>query len=80
MPLINLCFCDIPIAELSIHVKKYSCFGLSFSKQFIIGKGGKPVLYIPKQIAVDLDIACSNTYFFLSKLQSHQAVNEQKIK
>lgn len=47
-----VCFCDIPHADLSIHINKYSSFGLSFNKQFIIEKGGYPVHYIPRQAKV----------------------------
>lgn len=47
-----VCFCDIPIADLSIHVAKYSPFGLSFSKDFIVQQGGCPVFYLPKQANV----------------------------
>jgi hypothetical protein len=43
-----ICFCDIPVGDLSIHVGKYSKFGLSFSKDFISSLGGSPVFYIPK--------------------------------
>jgi hypothetical protein len=43
-----VCFCDIPINDLSIHIRKYSCFGLAFSKEFIANKGGIPVFYIPR--------------------------------
>ncbi len=43
-----VCFCDIPIEDMSIHIKKYSPFGFSFSKEFILKKGGAPVFYIPK--------------------------------
>jgi len=47
-----VCFCDIPIADLSIHKAKYSPFALSFSKDFIVQQGGCPVFYLPKQASV----------------------------
>lgn len=47
-----VCFCDIPIADLGIHVGKYSPFALSLSKDFIVQQGGCPVFYLPKQASV----------------------------
>src|ERR1700722_13654645 len=41
-----VCFCDIPVANLSLHMRKYSTFGLAFTKQFVIGRGAWPVHYI----------------------------------
>lgn len=41
-----VCFCDIPVTDLEIHMNKYSRFGLSFLKPFLIGKGANPVLYV----------------------------------
>ena len=46
-----VCFCDIPICDLSIHINKYSPFGLSFDKEFIARKGGGPLYYVPKTAA-----------------------------
>jgi hypothetical protein len=43
-----VCFCDIPFEHLSIHIKKYGPFGLSFDKDFIVKNGGRPVQYIPR--------------------------------
>ncbi|MGE3623429.1 MAG: abortive infection system antitoxin AbiGi family protein, partial [Bdellovibrionales bacterium] len=41
-----VCFCDIPVSDLSIHIKKYGKFGLSFKKSFLIDRGACPVFYI----------------------------------
>src|SRR5689334_24442201 len=41
-----VCFCDIPVEDLPLHMKKYSQFGLAFSKGFLIGKGATPVFYV----------------------------------
>jgi hypothetical protein len=43
-----VCFCDIPITDLEIHMRKYSRFGLSFLKPFLTKKGANPVLYMAK--------------------------------
>jgi Putative abortive phage resistance protein AbiGi, antitoxin len=43
-----VCFCDIPITDLEIHMRKYSRFGLSFLKPFLAKKGANPVLYMAK--------------------------------
>jgi hypothetical protein len=44
----RICFCDIPVTDLEIHMNKYSRFGLSFLKRFLIGKGANPVMYVAK--------------------------------
>jgi hypothetical protein len=41
-----VCFCDIPINDISLHMVKYSGFGLSFKKNYLITKGANPVWYI----------------------------------
>lgn len=43
-----VCFCDIPVSDFEIHMKKYSQFGLSFSKAFLTSQGIRPVFYIPQ--------------------------------
>jgi abortive phage resistance protein AbiGi (putative antitoxin) len=43
-----VCFCDIPVEDLHIHIAKYGSFGLTFSKQFIAARGGAPVFYLPR--------------------------------
>ena len=47
-----ICFCDIPVGDLSIHMEKYSRFALSFRKAFLIEKGANPVHYIAKNSTI----------------------------
>lgn len=39
-------FCDIPVADFGIHINKYSAFGLSFLKSFLVEKGANPAFYV----------------------------------
>ena len=47
-----ICFCDIPLDDIGLHVTKYSRVGLAFSKSFLIEKGANPVFYISKDSKV----------------------------
>src|SRR5580698_7898135 len=48
-----VCFCDIPIGDLYIHMEKYSGFGVAFEKRFLLGKGASPVFYIANDSLLD---------------------------
>jgi len=43
-----VCFSDIPLADLTIHMAKYSRFGMAFKKSFLIERGANPVFYVVK--------------------------------
>jgi hypothetical protein len=59
-----VCFCDIPIDDLGIHMSKYSRFGLSFLKPFLISKGANPVFYIARHSkAMDTILDTREPYF-----------------
>lgn len=47
-----VCFCDIPNDALSIHVNKYSKFGMGFDKAFIAKQGARPVMYVPQNFEI----------------------------
>jgi hypothetical protein len=46
-----VCFCDIPLSDLSIHMRKYSRFGIAFTRPFLVGKGATPVFYVAQDAA-----------------------------
>jgi len=50
-----VCFCDVPIADIEFHSKKYSRFGISFLKSFLIKKGVNPVFYVSKNSMIYVD-------------------------
>jgi hypothetical protein len=41
------CFCDIPLADMHLHMAKYGKFGIAFSKSFLADSGATPILYVP---------------------------------
>jgi Putative abortive phage resistance protein AbiGi, antitoxin len=41
-----VCFCDIPVADLALHARKSSPFGLAFRKSLLLEKGASPVFYV----------------------------------
>lgn len=47
-----VCFCDIPYTDFNVHMEKYSHFGISFHKEFMISQGMRPVFYIPQNTIV----------------------------
>ena len=44
-----VCFCDIPVEHLSLHMQKYGRFGVALDKAYLIHEGARPVMYIPFQ-------------------------------
>ncbi len=52
-----VCFCDIPSADLRIHIGKYGRFGLALPKTFLIRSGASPVFYIARNARTSLHTA-----------------------
>lgn len=41
-----VCFCDIPVGDLDLHIRKYSPFGIAFRKPLLVERGASPVFYV----------------------------------
>ena len=68
-----VCFCDIPETELSIHVGKYSKFGLAFQKDFLIAAGASPVFYVANESLLPLRLALFKPGDFRARVEAAQA-------
>jgi hypothetical protein len=62
-----VCFSDIPVEDLTLHINKFSSFGVSFNKDFIVKQGGVPMHYIPaqSQIKTSLNITPEQSVEFV---------------
>jgi hypothetical protein len=67
-----VCFCDIPVSELAIHVRKNSKFGVAFKKEFLVNKGACPVFYIAKESYVPVQAVFSPGNF-LDRIKAARA-------
>jgi hypothetical protein len=43
-----VCFCDIPLSDLGLHMRKYKDCALAFQKDFLIQFGAVPIVYVPE--------------------------------
>ncbi|MGA9627404.1 MAG: abortive infection system antitoxin AbiGi family protein [Bryobacteraceae bacterium] len=44
-----VCFCDIPLCDLPLHMAKYRDFGLAFSKDLLTDFGALPIVYVAER-------------------------------
>jgi len=45
--LVRICFTEIKLSQAQEHANRYGKLGIGFSRDFILDKGGRPVIYIP---------------------------------
>jgi hypothetical protein len=51
--IVRLCFTEIRLSQVQTHAKRYGKLGIGFPREFIMNKGGRPVIYIPYEARVD---------------------------
>ncbi|MHB1349913.1 MAG: abortive infection system antitoxin AbiGi family protein [Desulfobulbaceae bacterium] len=45
--IIRWCFTEIRLSQADQHAERFGRLGIGFTREFIMGKGGRPVIYIP---------------------------------
>lgn len=45
--LLRICFTEIRLSHAQTHAERYGKLGIGFTRDFIMNKGGRPVIYIP---------------------------------
>lgn len=51
--LVRICFTEIRLSQAGTHAERYGKLGIGFTRDFIMNKGGRPVIYIPFEIRND---------------------------
>jgi hypothetical protein len=63
--IIRLCFTEIRLSQAETHARRYGKLGIGFTREFIMNKGGRPVIYIPFKAKADgglLEDSIRNVY------------------
>jgi hypothetical protein len=63
--LLRICFAEIRLSQAETHAKRYGKLGIGFTRDFIMNKGGRPVIYIPFEAMADgrlLEDSIKNAY------------------
>jgi hypothetical protein len=51
--IIRLCFTEIRLSQAQTHAERYGKLGIGFTRDFIMNKGGRPVIYLPFEEELD---------------------------
>jgi Putative abortive phage resistance protein AbiGi, antitoxin len=62
-----VCFCDLPLSNLSEHLNFYGNYGIGLTKEWGIGKGINPVIYLSQASELNIQLAKLRTNPILKK-------------
>lgn len=66
-----VCFTDIPLSDIQIHIPKYSQFAVSFTKEFLLKNGANPVFYISNDSIDKSEGGINFNQLFRKELQNY---------
>lgn len=68
-----LCFCDIPLSKVGVHMENYGHYGIALKKQFCIKKDVQPVMYLNHYSRLKGDISAA----FRSLVSNSHEIDEE---
>jgi hypothetical protein len=71
----RLCFTEIRLSQAQMHADRYGKLGLGFSRDFIINKGGRPVIYIPFKATADSRLLEDSIRNVFEKSKDHDDIH-----
>jgi hypothetical protein len=71
-----VCFCDIPLSGIGLHMSKYGSFGIAFRKTILIAKGANPVFYVVKDAALPKTQFLQNS---IGRIEAREYVTRAEI-
>jgi hypothetical protein len=73
-----VCFCDIPLSQISFHTKKYGSYAIGLSKEWGERKGINPVLYeLPNSNTISIIKECLRKAFSSTHAKKDPLVNSE---
>ena len=72
----RLCFTEIRLSQAQMHAERYGKLGLGFSRDFIMNKGGRPVIYIPYKATPDSSLLEDSFRTVYQESKDHHEINE----
>lgn len=73
MELVRICFTEIRLSQAKSHSQRYGRLGIGFSRDYIVNKGGRPVIYVPWEAEFRLLDQC---IWRLGKKRKHRAMTK----
>lgn len=71
--LVRLCFTEIRLSQTKTHAARYGKLGIGFIRDFVLNRGGRPVIYIPFKADVCFLEDCLRTAY--DKSADHEDVH-----
>jgi len=74
-----VCFCDIPLSQISNHIKHYGNYGIGLSKEWVLRNRLNPIIYLQKQsyLSKKLELVLNSNWESVNALPIKQLLDDR---